>query len=127
MPEPKNVVTTSFFKGYSNSSCEFYPCHKGIKHKKKGGKEEQAEFNCLFCQGYCPLAFLQCPGPYKVFKDKHGMPRKDCSDCTLNHDGYEQSWNFIQRWLMHPEQWDSSEQTPEKIRFYSKLVRQYND
>lgn len=115
MPEPKNIMNTSFFKGYSNEACEFFPCHKNVKRK----------FNCLFC--YCPLAFFQCPGPYKVFKDKHGMPRKDCSDCTLNHDGFEQSWNFIQRWLMHPEPWDNSEQTPEKIRFFSKLVRQYND
>lgn len=91
--EPKDKVSTIHFKGYTNDKCEFYPCHKAHK-----------EFNCLFC--YCPLVFLQCPGPYKVFTDKNGIVRKDCSDCTLPHHGYEKSWKFIQKWLEKPEPWD---------------------
>jgi len=49
MPEPKDVVRTNQFKGFTNSQCEFYPCHLNVKHKSKGGVTEQAEFNCLFC------------------------------------------------------------------------------
>ena len=42
--EPKDTVSTTNFKGYSNTKCEFFPCHK-----------PHAEFNCLFC--YCPLVY----------------------------------------------------------------------
>ena len=98
MPEPKDITQTSHFKGFSNTSCEFYPCHTGLKR----------EFNCLFC--YCPLAWLQCPGPYEVFTDAKGLKRKDCSNCKLNHDGIEKSWNFIQRWLEKPEPWNGEPQ-----------------
>ena len=88
--EPKDTVSTTNFKGYSNTKCEFFPCHK--PHK---------EFNCLFC--YCPLVYLECPGPYVLFKDKNGLTRKDCSACTLPHHGYDESWRFIQKWLEKPK------------------------
>ena len=94
MPHPEHTVSTIFFKGYTNEKCEFLPCHTGVKR----------EFNCLFC--YCPLVFLKCPGPYTVFTDEHGTKRKDCSACKLPHDGYRQSWNFIQKWLQKVELWD---------------------
>lgn len=94
MAQPKDTVATIHFKGYTNTQCEFLPCHKKV----------QGEFNCLFC--YCPLVFLECPGPFAVFKDKHGQTRKDCSNCKLPHDGYEKSWNFIQKALEHPVPWN---------------------
>lgn len=93
MTQPKDTVQSIYFKGYTNQACEFIPCHKGVR----------GEFNCLFC--YCPLAYLECVGPYKVFTDKHGQRRKDCSSCKLPHDGYEKSWNFIQHALEHPVSW----------------------
>lgn len=104
MAEPKDMVQTENFKGYTNTSCEFFPCHQGVKPE---------EFNCLFC--YCPLAFLECPGPYKVLTNKDGTHRKDCSDCTLPHKGIKKSWNFIQRWMEHPRPWRGHEQTPERM------------
>ena len=93
--EPKNTVTTEFFKGFTNTNCEFFPCHK-IKRER--------EFNCLFC--YCPLINYNCPGHYTVFTDKNGIVRKDCSQCNLPHEGYRQSWNFIQKWMTNPVTWD---------------------
>lgn len=97
MKQPKDLVNTDNFKGFTNIKCEFYPCHDTKKFKNK-------EFNCLFC--YCPLQYLECPGPYIVFKDKDGIIRKDCSNCKLPHDGFLQSWRFIQQWLKKPIQWD---------------------
>ena len=85
--EPKDSVPTTYFKGYTNRQCEFYPCHKNVK----------GEFNCLFC--YCPLVFIDCKGTYTIFTDKHGAERKDCSACILPHNGIEKSWNFIQKSL----------------------------
>jgi Zn-finger protein len=102
--EPKDTVTTENFKGFTNKSCEFFPCHQGIQEEK---------FNCLFC--YCPLAYLECPGPYKVLTNKDGTVRKDCSDCKLPHNGIMPSWNFIQRWMKHPRPWKGREQTKETI------------
>jgi len=61
------------------------------------------------------LTFLECPGPYKVFTDKYGMSRKDCSDCALPHDGIEASWNFIQKWLDYPLPWEGYPQDKENI------------
>ncbi|NJL70258.1 MAG: hypothetical protein HC888_00995 [Candidatus Competibacteraceae bacterium] len=101
MPEPKTTVQTTNFKGYTNTSCEFFPCHKGVKPK---------EFNCLFC--YCPLVFLECPGPYEVFTDANGLKRKDCSNCTLPHKGINRSWNFIQHHLKTPKPWGGGESKP---------------
>lgn len=94
MTQPKDQVTTEHYKGYTNDQCEFFPCHKGI---------DVATYNCLFC--YCPLVFLECPGDYVVFTDARGIVRKDCSTCTLPHNGYHKSWNFIQHWLNAPKPW----------------------
>ncbi len=105
MPQPKEKTNTAYFKGFQNKQCEFFPCHTGIRTN---------EFNCLFC--YCPLAWLQCPGPYDVFTDANGQKRKDCSACKLNHDGLEKSWNFIQHWLEHPKQWEGKPQTEQRMK-----------
>jgi len=47
-----------------------------------------------------------------VFEDKNGLRRKDCSACSLNHDGYRASWAFIQKWLEQPVIWNGHEQSP---------------
>ncbi len=94
MVRPSEKVATGFYRGLTNGQCEFLPCHPGVDR----------EFNCLFC--YCPLVFLKCPGSYKTFEDKNGLTRKDCSGCTLPHDGYERSWKFIQLWLGKLQPWD---------------------
>ena len=94
--EPKNSVSTIYFKGFTNTKCEFYPCHTDVEDK----------FNCLFC--YCPLSAYECPGPYETFTDSHGNNRKDCSNCTLPHNGITRSWEFIQNWLENPEVWDGT-------------------
>lgn len=94
MPEPKDMVETTNYRGFTHKDCEFFPCHEGVA---------EDQFNCLFC--YCPLQFLECPGPYTVFEDKNGNKRKDCSLCSLPHEGYNKSWWFIQSWLENPEPW----------------------
>lgn len=100
MPEPKlEHPDDDSYKGFQNKSCRYWMCHEGIPEN---------EFNCIGC--YCPLAFLKCPGPYKIFTDKHGLVRKDCTDCTLPHNGIKKSWNFIQKWLEKPEIWDGNPQ-----------------
>ncbi|PQJ97084.1 cysteine-rich small domain-containing protein [Chromatium okenii] len=85
------------FQGFTNTACAFYPCHSGI-HR---------EFNCLFC--YCPLYAYNCPGTYSMLIDRHGQPRKDCSQCRLPHDGYAASWQFIQKWLEQPTLWSTDQ------------------
>lgn len=102
--QPKDITTNEGFKGFTNTTCPFLPCHKGV-HR---------EFNCLFC--YCPLIAYECPGPYQVFTSANGVRRKDCSACTLPHDGYHQSWNFIQRWLEYPVVWSGEAQTEPPTR-----------
>ena len=103
------------FKGFTNDKCEFFPCHKNVKR----------EFNCLFC--YCNLMQLECPGPYTVFTSKYGKVTKDCSECSLPHDGIEQSWVFIQRWTPIVPLWDGTEQSARKIRKFSAMVREQFD
>lgn len=93
MLEPKDTVHTINFKGFTNTECEFFPCHK--PHK---------EFNCLFC--YCPLVFLECKGTYTTFTDKHGQIRKDCTHCTLPHHGFANSWKAMQKGLERPVIWE---------------------
>ena len=107
--EPKDTTKNEAFKGFTNTACPFLPCHEGVRGK----------FNCLFC--YCPLIAYECPGPYKVFTDANGVTRKDCSDCTLPHNGYRGSWNFIQKWLKRPVIWDGHEQ---KRRYRRKPVKE---
>ncbi|ULB12369.1 cysteine-rich small domain-containing protein (plasmid) [Cereibacter azotoformans] len=97
--EPKDTTQNEAFKGFTNRACPFLPCHPGVKR----------EFNCLFC--YCPLIAYDCPGPYETYTDRNGLVRKDCSACTLPHDGYQQSWNFIQKWLEFPQPWSGQPQT----------------
>ncbi|MQX37382.1 cysteine-rich small domain-containing protein [Roseospira navarrensis] len=97
--QPKDSTTNEGFKGFTNHSCPFLPCHEGVR----------GEFNCLFC--YCPLIAYECPGPYEVFTDKNGVTRKDCSACTLPHNGYQGAWNFIQKWLEKPVVWNGQPQT----------------
>jgi Zn-finger protein len=99
------------FKGFTNTACEFYPCHRGVNR----------DFNCLFC--YCPLLERACPGPYKVFTDKYGNTRKDCSDCALPHDGIDASWRFIQMWVATAPPWDGLPQSRDRIRAFSQHVR----
>ena len=63
---------------YQNSSCEYFPCHKGL---------ENGLFNCLFC--YCPLYALadKCGGNFTYTEE--GI--KDCSACLIPHrrENYE--------------------------------------
>lgn len=62
------------FKFFENKTCEYYPCHKGLK-----------KINCLFC--FCPLYLTDCGGNYKMLKN--GV--KDCSECLFPHqaENYE--------------------------------------
>jgi hypothetical protein len=48
-------------------------------------------------------------------------------DCALPHDGIEQSWKFIQRWVSVAPVWDKEVQSVEKIRGYSALVKEKFD
>jgi Zn-finger protein len=105
MSEPKDTTDGNAFKGFQNKACPFWMCHTGVKEE---------DFSCLFC--YCPLVFLECPGPYEVFTDANGVKRKDCSACVLPHNGIEKSWNFIQHWLKDPKPWDGSPQTPQRLK-----------
>jgi Zn-finger protein len=98
--EPRSTTSNEGYKGFTNGDCPFLPCHGGVYR----------EFNCLFC--YCPLIAYVCPGPYRVFTDARGVTRKDCSACTLPHDGYHQSWGFIQTWLQRPILWDGRPADP---------------
>ena len=65
------------YKFFTNSKCEYFPCHKGIKEE---------EFNCLFC--FCPLYLLgkDCGGNFTY---TNGI--KDCSSCGIPHskNGYD--------------------------------------
>lgn len=62
------------YRFFKNTSCKFYPCHKGIE-----------EMNCLFC--YCPLYPMKdCGGNYKmVHIERDDREVKDCSNCILPH------------------------------------------
>ena len=99
MGQPKDEVQTEHFKGFTNDQCEFFPCHTTDEFRSP------EEYNCLFC--YCPLVWLECPGPYTVIEDADGKPRKDCSMCTLPHDGYDRSWKLMNltHWQRDPKPW----------------------
>lgn len=64
-------ASSSFFQ---NRACEWFPCHEGVPLD---------EFNCLFC--YCPLYGLgdSCGGNFRY--SASGV--KNCTDCTLLHEG----------------------------------------
>ena len=59
---------------FTHRACAYFPCHEGI---------DPAQFNCLFC--FCPLYALgpACGGRFTYTAD--GV--KDCSKCTLPHEG----------------------------------------
>ena len=60
------------YKFFSNTKCEYFPCHK---------TNDPENFNCLFC--YCPLYALKdkCCGNFRY--TEKGI--KDCTNCTLPH------------------------------------------
>jgi Zn-finger protein len=62
----------SNFEYFQNSSCEYFPCHKGV---------DTEDFSCMFC--YCPLYSLgdQCGGNFTYTES--GV--KDCSNCLRPH------------------------------------------
>lgn len=71
------ILSTESWRGknysfFSNTDCEYFPCHKAVKFK---------EFNCLFC--YCPLYMLgeRCGGNFSYYG-----AIKDCSECIIPHD-----------------------------------------
>lgn len=68
----KKELETKNFKFFTNTKCEYFPCHK-IDNLK--------DFNCLFC--YCPLYALgdQCGGTFTY--TKKGI--KNCTNCTIPH------------------------------------------
>ncbi len=63
---------------FSNTGCEYYPCHKGIE-----------DINCLFC--FCPLYSLgsNCGGNFKVLDN--GI--KDCTNCLIPHQ--KENYDYI--------------------------------
>ena len=68
----QDVPDKSLF--FSHRECEHFPCHTGIDPER---------FNCLLC--YCPLYALgpRCGGDFSYTES--GV--KDCSACTVPHDG----------------------------------------
>ena len=76
------------FKHVQNTTCEYFPCHKGPGHKDM----DPATFNCLFC--YCPLYFLQDCGGSPGWR---GLV-KDCTGCTLPHA--PGGWEAVQKRLL---------------------------
>ena len=68
-----NNVPTEHFKFFSNTTCEYFPCHN---------TDDTASFNCLFC--FCPAYALgkDCGGNYRYDNDE-GI--KDCRDCMIPH------------------------------------------
>ena len=60
------------YKFFSNTKCEYFPCHK---------TNDPENFNCLFC--YCPLYALKdkCGGNFSY--TEKGI--KNCTNCTLPH------------------------------------------
>lgn len=75
---------TTFFR---NTSCAYFPCHKGLAEE---------DFNCLMC--YCPLYMLgdRCGGKFVYLKN--GI--KSCVNCTRPHD---------------PEKWDEMMEMVKKV------------
>lgn len=105
MPEPKDTAPNNNFMFFQNKECPYWMCHTGVP---------EDEFSCLHC--FCPLAFLECPGPFEVFVDKHGNKRRDCSACNLPHNGLEKSWNFVNHWLENPKPWNGEPQTERRMK-----------
>lgn len=67
------------YKHFSNTECEYYPCHDLYGHDNMTGK--MIILNCLFC--FCPLYHKEdCGGNYTT--SVSGI--RDCSNCCLPHD-----------------------------------------
>ena len=60
------------YKFFSNTKCEYFPCHK---------TNDPENFNCLFC--YCPLYALKDKCGGNIRYTEKGI--KDCTNCTLPH------------------------------------------
>lgn len=75
---------------FTNRDCPYFPCHEGIDLER---------FNCLFC--YCPLYALgpRCGGNFS-YTEKGA---KDCSRCTLTHNGNEGNRLVNERFAMLAE------------------------
>ena len=89
--QPKDIVETKNYREFQHTECEFFPCHGDIDQ------------NCLFC--YCPLAWLECPGDYRIIESPKDIFRKDCSECTITHDS-EHGWEIVQAVLEYPTLWN---------------------
>ena len=78
MPDNKDKLKGKNYAYFSNTACEYFPCHN---------TEDKGNFNCLFC--FCPLYSLgeKCGGNFTLLPDG----RKDCSSCLLPHrrENYE--------------------------------------
>ena len=69
----KNGGETKHYAFFSNTACEYFPCHPGADPKN---------FNCLFC--YCPLYMLgaDCGGAFRYLPNGY----KDCTACLYPHE-----------------------------------------
>lgn len=88
LKDAKTILTlnTENFKGFKNTSCEFWPCHP---------EEKMDGMGCMSC--YCPLYFVMCPGTYSRLPDG----RKDCSGCTIVHE--KGGWEVVQQYMFQKE------------------------
>lgn len=91
------VCMENSYRFFANTSCEYYPCHKGVE-----------ELNCLFC--YCPLyERAHCPGnPEFIPKHPAGGGEnsagdgqrgyiKSCMHCTFPHRA--ENYDIIMQFL----------------------------
>jgi Zn-finger protein len=72
-PNEKNEAWREHaFAFFTNTACEYFPCHKKI---------DPEQFNCLFC--YCPLYVLgeNCGGNFTY--TERGI--KNCTNCDFPH------------------------------------------
>lgn len=75
------------YKYFKNTSCKYFPCHKGMKTD---------DFNCLFC--YCPMnSYEDCLGKPEYIVAKSGKRVKSCMNCTFPHEPehYEKIIQFL--------------------------------
>lgn len=96
------------FLGFTNTECEYYPCHT----HDDGSRIEV--FNCLFC--YCPMHTLECPGTFNIIKDADGTVRKDCSGCIIPHHGYYKSWKIVQHHMKKLIPWCELENNTQRVK-----------
>ncbi|MEF2145704.1 MAG: cysteine-rich small domain-containing protein [Desulfovibrionaceae bacterium] len=90
MDPKKTAPTAASYRFYSNTACEYFPCHK-TAHPER--------FNCLFC--FCPLYFMDdCGGKYVLMENG----QKDCKGCQLPHSpgGYDHVLAKLRRCFRQP-------------------------